>query len=143
MRHFRAIVLDLLPTSAVAAPPTAKDHATNKCECSGRGVAHSRPVAETQGRLVFVISRWRRKRGVARLCIASARVLVLPRAVHHRPHHGAVRRGVAAQLVRDQPARREALIGEQFPKETPGRLLITARLDEDDDDVAVLVDGAP
>ena len=70
-------------------------------------------------------------------------VLVLPRAVHHRPHHGAVRRGVAAQLVRDQPARREALIGEQFPKETPGRLLITARLDEDDDDVAVLVDGAP
>ena len=37
-------------------------------------------------------------------------VLVLPRAVHHRRHHRAMRRGVAAQPVGDQPAGREALI---------------------------------
>ena len=32
-------------------------------------------------------------------------VRILPRAVNHGWHHGAVRRGVATQLVGDQPAR--------------------------------------
>ena len=70
-------------------------------------------------------------------------VLVLPGAVHHGRHHGAVRRGVAPQFVRDQPARRAALIFQQFPKETRGRLAITPGLDEDVDEVTVLVNRPP
>ena len=48
-------------------------------------------------------------------------VLVLLRAVYDRRHHGAVRGGVAAQLIRNQPARRTALSFQQFPEETGGR----------------------
>ena len=70
-------------------------------------------------------------------------VLVLPGAVHHGRHHGAVRRGVAPQFVRDQLARRAALRVQQFPKETRGRPSITKRLDEDVEQVAVLVYRPP
>ena len=70
-------------------------------------------------------------------------VLVLLRAVYDRRHHGAVCRGVAAQLIRNQPARRPALIFQQFPEETGGRLAITPRLDEDVDEVTVLVNRPP
>ena len=70
-------------------------------------------------------------------------VLALLRAVYDRRHHGAVRGGVAAQLIRNQPARRTALSFQQFPEETGGRLAITPRLDEDVDEVTVLVNRPP
>ena len=46
-------------------------------------------------------------------------VLVLPRAVNYRRHHGAVRRGVATQLVRDQAAWRPALSFQYLAKDGP------------------------
>jgi hypothetical protein len=70
-------------------------------------------------------------------------VLVLPRAVHHGRHRGAVRRGVAAQLIRDQTAGLPALSFQQLPEKTGGRPPIAPRLDKDVDDIAVLVHGTP
>jgi len=67
-------------------------------------------------------------------------VLVLLRAVYDGRHHGTVRRGITTQLVGDQPARRAALIFQQFPKETGGCLAIAPGLDED---VTVLVNRPP
>ena len=70
-------------------------------------------------------------------------VLVLPRAVHHGRHRDAVRRGVATELVRDQPTRGPTLSLQQLAKEARSRPAIASRLHEDVDDVAVLVHGAP
>ena len=47
-------------------------------------------------------------------------VLVLPRAMHHGRHRGAVRRSVAAELIRDQAARFPALSFQQLPEESGG-----------------------
>ena len=47
----------------------------------------------------------------------GAIVRVLVRAVHHRRHHGAERHRVAAQLVRDQPARLATLAFQQLTEE--------------------------
>ena len=66
-------------------------------------------------------------------------VLVLPRAVWDRRHHGAVRRRVAPQLVRDQPARQPALSLQHLAEESYGRSPIASRLDEDVEEV----DGPP
>ena len=44
-------------------------------------------------------------------------VLVWPRAVQHGGHDGAVRRRIAAERVRDQPARLPALSFQQLTKE--------------------------
>ncbi len=54
-----------------------------------------------------------------------------------------VRRGIAAQFVGDQSARRAALSFQQFPKETGGRPSITPGLDEDVDHVTILVNRPP
>ncbi len=70
-------------------------------------------------------------------------VFVLPGTVDHGRHLGAVRGRVAAQLVRDQPARLAALSFQQLAEEPLGRPLIAPRLDEDVEDVAVLVHGTP
>ena len=70
-------------------------------------------------------------------------VLVLLRAVYDRWHHGAVRRRVAPQLVRDQTARQPALSLQHPAEESYGRSAIASRLDEDVEEVAVLVDGPP
>ena len=51
-------------------------------------------------------------------------VLVLPRAVHDRRHHGAVSCCVAAELIRDQPARLSPLSFQQHTKEARRRLAI-------------------
>ena len=73
----------------------------------------------------------------------GAVVPVLVRAVNHRRHHGAERRRVAAQLVRDQPPRFPALAFQQLTEEPLRRAAIASRLDEDVDYVPVLVDGPP
>jgi hypothetical protein len=70
-------------------------------------------------------------------------VRVLVGAVHHRRHHGAAGRWVAAQCVGDQSSRDTALSFQQLPEETEGRQPIAALLDENVDRVAVLVDGPP
>ena len=70
-------------------------------------------------------------------------VLILHRAVYDGRHHGAVRRPITAELVRDQTPRHAALRFQQFPEETCGRPSIAPRLDEDVDHVTVLVDGPP
>ena len=54
-----------------------------------------------------------------------------------------MRCGIAAQLVRDQPARRLALSLQQLVKETRGGPAVASRLHEDIDDVAVLVHDPP
>ena len=72
----------------------------------------------------------------------GAIVLVLPRAVHHRRHHPTVGRGVAAQLVGDQPARRPAFAFQQLPEEALGGGAIAPGLYEDVDHVAVVIDGS-
>ncbi len=48
-------------------------------------------------------------------------VLVLPRAVYHRRHHGTMGRGVAPQPVRDETARRPALSFQQLAEEPCSR----------------------
>ncbi len=70
-------------------------------------------------------------------------VLVLPRAVWDGWHHGAVRRRVAPQLVRDQAAGQPALSLQHLAKEAHGRSPIPPRLDEDVEEVTVLVHGSP
>lgn len=70
-------------------------------------------------------------------------VLVLRRVVHDCRHHAPVGRGVAAQLVRDQPAWRTALSFQQLPKEAFRRMAITPGLHEDVDHIAVVIDRAP
>ena len=70
-------------------------------------------------------------------------VFVLPGAVHYGRHHGAVRRRVAAQRVRDQPARLAALSLQQRAEELCGRPPIAPRLHQDVEHVAVLVHGPP
>ena len=62
-------------------------------------------------------------------------VLVLPRAVQHGGHDRAVRRRIAAELVRDQPARLPALSFQQLTKEARRRPAIAPRLYEDVDDI--------
>ena len=63
--------------------------------------------------------------------------------MHDGRHRGAVRRGVAAELVRDQPTRRPTLSLQQCAKDACGRPAIASRLHEDVDDVAVFVHRAP
>ena len=58
-------------------------------------------------------------------------VLVLPCAVHHGRHHGPVRRGLAPQLVRDQPARQPALSLQHFAEEAYSSSAVAPRLDEE------------
>jgi hypothetical protein len=70
-------------------------------------------------------------------------VFVLLRAVHHRRHHDAVGRRVAAKLVRDQTPWHAALPFQQLPEEACGRPAIAPWLEEDVDHVAVLIDGPP
>ena len=70
-------------------------------------------------------------------------VLVLPSAVHHGPHDGTVARRVTAQLVRDETARRSALSFQHLAKEAHRGSAVAARLDQDVEEVAVLVDGPP
>ncbi len=70
-------------------------------------------------------------------------VLVLPRAVWDGWHHGAVRRRVAPQLVRDQAVGQPALSLQHLAKEAHGRSSIPPRLDEDVEEVTVLVHGSP
>ena len=70
-------------------------------------------------------------------------VFVLPSTVDHRRHHGAVRRRVAAQLVRDQSSRLAALSFQQLAEESCGRPPIAPRLHQDVEHVAVLVHGPP
>ena len=60
-----------------------------------------------------------------------------------RWHHRAARRGVAAELVGDQPAGEPALFLQQFPKESDRGAPIPSRLDQDIEHVAVFVDGSP
>ena len=66
-------------------------------------------------------------------------VLVLPRAVWGGWHHGAVRRRVAPQFVRDQAVGQPALSLQHLAKESYGGSAIAPRLDEDVEEVAVLV----
>ena len=47
-------------------------------------------------------------------------VFVLSRAVHHGRHRGAVRRGVAAELVRDKQAGLQAFSFQQLTEESGG-----------------------
>ena len=54
-----------------------------------------------------------------------------------------MRCSVAAQLVCDQPPGFASLSLKELAKEAIGRTPIAARLDENIDQVAVLVDGAP
>ncbi len=54
-----------------------------------------------------------------------------------------MRCAVAAQLVCDQPPGFASLSLQELAKEALGRTPIAARLDENIDQVAVLVDGAP
>jgi hypothetical protein len=61
----------------------------------------------------------------------------------HRGHELAVRRLIASELVGDQHPRYPALLAQQFTEESLGGLGIPARLDQDVEDVAVLVDGPP
>ena len=70
-------------------------------------------------------------------------VFVRPSTVDHGRHHGAGRRRVAAQLVRDQPTRFAALSCQQLTEESCGRAAIAPRLHEDVDYVAVFVHGTP
>ena len=65
------------------------------------------------------------------------------RDVDHGRHHDAAGCWVAPQLVRDQPARDTSLALQQLPEESDSGAPIPARLHEDVEDVAVLVDGAP
>ena len=52
-------------------------------------------------------------------------VRILPRTVNHGWHHGAVRRGVATQLVGDQTARLPTLSLQYLVKEPRGRPAVT------------------
>ena len=70
-------------------------------------------------------------------------VLVLPRAVDHGRHRGAVRRRITPELVRDQTARLPAVPFQQLPEETGGRPPVASRLDQNVNHVPVLVHGAP
>ena len=70
-------------------------------------------------------------------------VFVLPSAVDHGRHHGAVRRRVAAQLVRDQSSGLAALSFQQLAEKPFCRSPIAPRSYEGVEDVAVLVDGPP
>ena len=70
-------------------------------------------------------------------------VLVLRRAVRDRWHDGAVGRRVAGKFVRDQSSRLTALPFQQLAEKARGRTPIAPGLDQDVDDVAVLVNGAP
>ena len=68
---------------------------------------------------------------------------ILVRTVRHRWHHSSACRGVAAQLVRDEPTGAATLCLQQFPKDPDGGAPIPSRLDEDVEDFAVLVHGSP
>ena len=61
----------------------------------------------------------------------------------YRWHHLALRGRIASQLVGDEPTRHPALPFQELAKESFGGFPITARLDEDVDDVTVLVDRTP
>ena len=73
----------------------------------------------------------------------GAIVRVLVRAVNHRRHHGTERRWVAAQLVRDQPARLSALSFQELTEEPLSRPLVPPRCHKDAEHVPVLVHGPP
>jgi len=118
------------PEQVAADPEQILDDAVHRCEplqMGGRLESSHLPLALTS-RLM------RDLRSV---------VFVLPSTVDHGRHHGAVRRRVAEQLVRDQPARDAALSFQQLPEEADGRPSITPRLHENVDRVAVFVDGTP
>ena len=113
-----------------ADPEQILDHAVHRCEplqMGGRLEPSHLPLALTS-RLM------RDFRSV---------VFVLPSTVDHGRHHGAVRRRVAAQLVRDQPARLAALSFQELAEEPCGRPPIAPGPHEDVDHVAVFVDGPP
>ena len=58
-------------------------------------------------------------------------------------HDDAVRGAVAPKAIGDEATRHLAVAPQQFAKEPPSGMAIPARLEQDVDDVAVLVDGAP
>ena len=64
-------------------------------------------------------------------------------AVHHGRHHGAERRRVADQLVRDQPSGLTAFPFQQPAEKALGRAPVAPGLHEEVDHVAVLVDRRP
>src|SRR3954469_56639 len=53
------------------------------------------------------------------------------------------RSGVGGQLIGDRQLRRKALLPEQLAHQPLGCPLVPARLDQDVEDLALLVDGAP
>ena len=73
----------------------------------------------------------------------GAIVFVSVRAVRDGRHDRSVRSPVAAQLVGDQPPRLMLLALQQLAKKTCGSPAVATRLDEDIEDVALLIDGAP
>lgn len=70
-------------------------------------------------------------------------VHVSARVMWHRRHHLAVRGTVAAQLVGHQSVWLAALPPHKHSQKTLRRTLVASRLDENVDNVAVLIDGAP
>ena len=118
------------PEQVAADPEQILDDAVHRCEplqMGGRLESSHLPLALTS-RLM------RDLRSV---------VFVLPSTVDHGRHHGAVRRRVAAQLVRDQPARLAALFFQELAEESSGRPPIAPRLHQDVEHVAILVHGPP
>ena len=70
-------------------------------------------------------------------------VLVSVRAMGDGRHDRSVRSPVAAQLVGDQSHGLTLLALPQLAKKACGSPAVAMRLDEDIDDVAILIDGAP
>ena len=70
-------------------------------------------------------------------------VRVSVRAMSDGRHDRSVRSRVAAQLVGDQPPRLTLLALQQLAEKTCGSPTVTTRLDEEIEDVALLIDGAP
>ena len=73
----------------------------------------------------------------------GAIVLVSVRAMGDGRHDRSVRSPVAAQLVGDQSHGLTLLALQQLAKKACGSPAVAMRLDEDIDDVAILIDGAP
>jgi hypothetical protein len=63
--------------------------------------------------------------------------------VDNRRHNDPLSGAVAPEAIGDKAARDTAAPPEQFAKEPSGGVAISARLEQDVDDIAVLVDGPP